>query len=74
MGGCAPYVSSAGMLRSSTKMTHRLPIGGPKTPLRRLSSFMSMMSWLWLAEVCAEKLRKIDDQFSAGSASTCFCT
>ena len=38
MGGCAPYVSSAGMLRSSTKTTQRLPIGGPKTPLRRLSS------------------------------------
>ena len=34
MGGCAPYTSSAGMFRSSTKITYFLPSGGPKTPLR----------------------------------------
>jgi hypothetical protein len=55
-------------------MTVRLPIGGPKTPLRRLSSFESTMSCDWLAEVCAEKLRKIDAHASDGSLSTCFCT
>ena len=33
MGGWAPYTSSAGMFRSSTKITYFLPSGGPKTPL-----------------------------------------
>lgn len=36
IGGCAPYTSFAGMLKSSTNTTHFLPTGGPKTPLRRL--------------------------------------
>ena len=36
MGGWAPYFSLAGMLRSSTKTTDFLFIGGPYTPLRRL--------------------------------------
>mmetsp|Transcript_14668 Transcript_14668/g.43744 ORF Transcript_14668/g.43744 Transcript_14668/m.43744 type:complete len:249 (-) Transcript_14668:1443-2189(-) len=74
MGGCAPYVSSAGMLRSSTKMTERLPTGGPKTPFLRLSSLASMMSCDWLADVCAEKLRKIVCHASDGSRSSSFCT
>lgn len=34
IGGCAPYTSTAGMLRSSTKKTKFLPRGGPNTPLR----------------------------------------
>ena len=38
MGGCAPYFSRAGMFKSSTKITNRLPAGAPKTPLRRLSN------------------------------------
>ena len=29
MGGCAPYFSTSGMLRSSTKMMHFMPEGGP---------------------------------------------
>ena len=29
IGGWAPYVSSAGMFRSSTKMMHFMPNGGP---------------------------------------------
>ena len=37
MGGCAPYTSLAGMLRSSTNTTHLRPMGGPYTPFRRLS-------------------------------------
>ena len=44
IGGCAPYSSTSGMFRSSTKMTWFFPTGGPNTPLRRLSSFPSMMS------------------------------
>ena len=45
MGGCAPYCSLAGMFRSSTKMTHFFPTGGPKTPLRRLSNLDMTRSW-----------------------------
>lgn len=30
IGGCAPYVSSFGMFKSSTKMIIRLPAGAPK--------------------------------------------
>ena len=37
-------------------MMQRLPKGGPKTPLRRLSSFESMRSCVMRAEVCAEKV------------------
>eukprot|EP00967_Tisochrysis_lutea_P005320 scaffold6363_cov25-Tisochrysis_lutea.AAC.6 len=59
MGGCAPYVSSAGMLRSSTNTMHFFPSGGPKMPLRRLSSWPSIMPWHTSARVCAEKLRKM---------------
>lgn len=33
-----------------------LPMGGPYTPLRRLSSFDMMMFCVWAAVVCAEKL------------------
>ena len=55
-------------------MTVVLPIGGPKTPLRRFSSFESTMSCDWLAEVCAEKLRKIDAHLSLGRLSTYFWT
>jgi hypothetical protein len=47
-GGCsAPLTSRAGMLRSSTKMTHLVPKGGPNTPLRRLSRRASTRSWAW---------------------------
>mmetsp|Transcript_18361 Transcript_18361/g.62467 ORF Transcript_18361/g.62467 Transcript_18361/m.62467 type:complete len:229 (+) Transcript_18361:2307-2993(+) len=60
MGGCAPYVSFSGMFRSSMKSTQRLPSGGPNTPLRRLSSLPSIMSCVWFALVCAEKLTAID--------------
>lgn len=38
IGGCAPKISTAGIFMSSTNMTHFLPIGGPYTPLRLLSS------------------------------------
>jgi len=34
MGGWAPYVSRAGMFRSSMKNTKYLPSGGPNTPFR----------------------------------------
>ena len=30
MGGCAPYVSSFGIFKSSTKIIIRLPAGAPK--------------------------------------------
>ena len=43
-GGWAPYTSSAGMLTSSTNTTQRMPTGGPKMPLRRLSRRASIMS------------------------------
>ena len=46
----------AGMFRSSTKTNAVEPSGGPSTPLRRLSSFESMMSCVWFEPVCAEKL------------------
>jgi len=36
IGGCAPYFSLAGMLRSSTNAMHFRPSGGPYTPFRRL--------------------------------------
>mmetsp|Transcript_5338 Transcript_5338/g.17263 ORF Transcript_5338/g.17263 Transcript_5338/m.17263 type:complete len:225 (-) Transcript_5338:1727-2401(-) len=58
MGGCAPYTSLAGMLMSSTKMTIFLPVGGPNTPLRRLSTLRSMRSCVWLALVWALKFMK----------------
>ena len=57
MGGWAPNCSSAGMFKSSMKNTKYLPSGGPKMPLRRLSSFESIRSWVWLEEVLAEKFR-----------------
>jgi hypothetical protein len=38
MGGCAPYFSRLGMLGSYTNTMSILPIGGPYSPLRRLSS------------------------------------
>ena len=58
IGGCAPYVSTSGMLRSSTKMMAFWPSGGPYTPLRRLSSFSSMVSCVIPAVVLAEKPRQ----------------
>ena len=42
---------------TGTTPTAFLPSGGPKTPLRRLSSLDMMMFCVWLALVCAEKLR-----------------
>jgi len=59
IGGCAPNTSLAGMLRSSTKMRHLLPSGGPKVPFLRLSSFPSMTSWVWFAWVCALKAKEM---------------
>ena len=56
MGGWAPYSSLAGILRSSTNTTHFLPRGGPNTPFRLLSSLLSIISWVWFADVWAEKL------------------
>lgn len=47
--GSAP-TSSAGMLRSSTNTTACVPQGGPYTPLRLLSIFPSMMSWVCKVE------------------------
>lgn len=44
MGGWAPYTSLAGMLRSSTNTTQRLPMGGPYTPFLRLSRRLSTCS------------------------------
>lgn len=38
---------------------HFFPIGGPKTPLRRLSSLLSMVSWVWFADVWAENVKLI---------------
>ena len=75
MGGCAPYSSTCGMLRSSTNTTIFLPIGGPNTPLRRLSSFPSTTSCVWFAEVCAEKFMNRYDQLepSVSSASREMC-
>ena len=46
------------MFTSSTKITARLPICGPNTPLRRRSSFDMMMFCVWFADVCAEKFTK----------------
>lgn len=43
IGGCAPYFSKAGIFISSTKTMHFFPIGGPKTPLRLLSSLAMIM-------------------------------
>lgn len=45
IGGCAPYTSLAGMFRSSTKMTHFLPIWGPNTPFLLLSNLDMIMFW-----------------------------
>mmetsp|Transcript_6911 Transcript_6911/g.16611 ORF Transcript_6911/g.16611 Transcript_6911/m.16611 type:complete len:242 (-) Transcript_6911:590-1315(-) len=56
IGGCAPYSSRLGMLRSSTCTMNFLPAGGPNVPRLRLSSLASIMSWVMLADVCAEKL------------------
>lgn len=44
MGGCAPYTSKAGILKSSMKKICRLSTGGPNTPLRLRSSFESIKS------------------------------
>jgi hypothetical protein len=62
MGGWAPYFSKAGMLKSSTKITHCFPFWGPKIPGFLLNSFPSIMSWVWFALVWAEKLKKMDCQ------------
>lgn len=45
MGGCAPYTSLAGMFKSSTNITHLLPICGPNTPFLRLSNLDIIMFW-----------------------------
>mmetsp|Transcript_9912 Transcript_9912/g.31209 ORF Transcript_9912/g.31209 Transcript_9912/m.31209 type:complete len:244 (-) Transcript_9912:835-1566(-) len=68
IGGCAPYTSTSGMFRSSTNTTACLPNGGPNTPLRRLRSLPSMMSCVWLALVCAEKLMN-SGWYTSGSIS-----
>mmetsp|Transcript_8700 Transcript_8700/g.26129 ORF Transcript_8700/g.26129 Transcript_8700/m.26129 type:complete len:209 (+) Transcript_8700:8249-8875(+) len=57
MGGCEPYVSSFGMLRSSTKMHTFFSRGAPRTFFLRFSSFDSIIFWVRSDDVCAEKLR-----------------
>ena len=37
IGGCAPYVSRAGMFRSSMKKMKYFPSGGPNTPFRLIN-------------------------------------
>lgn len=45
------------------------PGGGPNNPFLLLSSLDIIMSWVWLAEVLAEKLMKLGMYFSFGSCS-----
>ena len=74
MGGCAPYFSFWGMFRSSIMITSSLPTGGPKKPLRRLSSLASIKYCVTLAEVLAEKPTKLGGEyFSLSIASRCPC-
>mmetsp|Transcript_9472 Transcript_9472/g.22057 ORF Transcript_9472/g.22057 Transcript_9472/m.22057 type:complete len:276 (-) Transcript_9472:2589-3416(-) len=68
IGGCAPYSSSTGMLRSSTRKMQRMPCGGPSTNLRRLSSLASMMSCTCDASVRAEKVKNCVVHLLASSA------
>mmetsp|Transcript_5678 Transcript_5678/g.16564 ORF Transcript_5678/g.16564 Transcript_5678/m.16564 type:complete len:209 (+) Transcript_5678:491-1117(+) len=60
MGCCVPYVSTRGMLRSSTKMRRRLPAGGPNVSLVRFSMESSMAACTSRAEVRLEKLMVSD--------------
>jgi len=46
---------------------HFFPTGGPNTPFLLRSSFAMMISWVWLAEVRAEKLMQLGVYFSLGS-------
>lgn len=39
IGGCAPYISLAGMFISSTNITHLMFFGGPYKPFLRLCNF-----------------------------------
>lgn len=45
------------------------PKGGPKNPFLLLSSLDIIISWVWLAEVLAEKVMKLGMYFSFGSCS-----
>lgn len=45
------------------------PGGGPNNPFLLLSSLDIIISWVWLAEVLAEKLMKLGMYFSFGSFS-----
>ena len=60
IGGCAPYFSNAGILKSSTNITDFFPFCGPNTPCFLFTSFPSIISWVWLALVWAEKLKNTD--------------
>ena len=74
IGGCAPYVSFWGMFRSSIMITISLPTGGPKKPLRRLSSLASIKYCVTLADVFAENPTKLGGAyFSLSIASRCPC-
>ena len=55
MGGCAPYFSLAGMLRSSTNTSILRPAGAPSRFLRFFSRLASSASCRLPEEVCAEK-------------------
>ena len=50
-GGYAPYSSFLGIFKSSTKITHFFPIGGPYTPFLLFSTLESIVSYVWFALV-----------------------
>ncbi len=62
MGGCEKQRSNLGMFKSSMKMTMCLFLGAPSTFLRFFSSLASIISWVRVELVCAEKLRKMGKQ------------
>lgn len=52
-----------------TNITALFPGGGPNNPFLLLSSLDMIMSWVWLAEVLAEKLMKTGIYVGLGSCS-----
>jgi len=68
IGGCAPYFYFVGIFRSSTNKIH-FPCGlGPYYPLRILSNLPSIISWVIMEEVWAEKPNYTDMYLSAGNS------
>ncbi len=74
MGGCAPYRSSAGMFRSSTKTHSCLPGAGPNVPLRRLQTNLQYMDILHALKLGTEQVwqnptifRRINGQINANA-------